>query len=448
MTEVPNCEELERKVLGYAIYNNDLFDQLNAKIEPEAFYSPAFRKFYLYLLKKRQEGHLIDELFCHDYFRKHNLENFFDDFAFVKERNYSELISEFSNLYDRRRIIATYTEAISKAYSTNNESISDILSSVEAFHYEISEADKASSLGEVLNFLNNDDSLIETGLHDLDVKLGKYSFEAGDLIVIGGRPSMGKTNLAMNLIINISEYFRKEESDKSVLFASLEMNEKSVLRRFHSISDVPEFDSSQAFYAETKERLNKLKIYIEDFNSFSNRWAKPINMLIKKIRDRHRRNALGLVVVDNIQLLQTNDNKRYDQNRTVEISAIARALKWLAKEINCPVVVLSPLSRHVESRDNKRPILADLRDSGSIEDIADLVMLLYREGYYLERQEPARWRDESEENFNNRYSDWMDQVQYSRGVSEINIAKNRKGYRGVIRVMFDEETGKFKNLEA
>lgn len=289
---------------------------------------------------------------------------------------------------------------------------------------------------------------VSTGLRDLDHTLG--GMHPSDLIILAGRPSMGKTALATNIALNAARAYKAErQADGSIravngavvgLF-SLEMAaEQLATRIIAETANVPsneirrgEVDQEQfeRIYHAARE-LESLPLYIDDTGGLT------IAQLAARARRLKRQHGLGLLVVDYLQLLTGSSSKRND-GRVQEITEISMGLKALAKELNVPVIALSQLSRQVEQRDDKRPQLADLRESGSIEQDADVVMFVYREEYYLKRAEP---RPDSE-----AHAKWIADCDSARGVAEVIIGKQRHGPIGKVELAFEEKLTKFSNLD-
>ena len=269
---------------------------------------------------------------------------------------------------------------------------------------------------------------------------------------------MGKTALATNIafnVANLTDTIVDEEGNETpvddpvVGFFSLEMSAEQLASRILAegaqiASDKirkgelnqPEFDR----LVQTSQQLQRAPLYIDDTPALS------VSALRTRARRLKRQHGLGLIVVDYLQLLQGSGMGR-EQNRVQEISEITRGLKTLAKELEVPVIALSQLSRAVEQREDKRPQLADLRESGTIEQDADVVMFIYRDEYYLQRAEPSRRADESTEKMNERYMMWEEAMTAVRGRAEIIIAKQRHGPTGTVHLRFYPEATKFDNLE-
>ncbi len=291
---------------------------------------------------------------------------------------------------------------------------------------------------------------IATGLSDLDNMMG--GMHPSDLIILAGRPSMGKTALATNIALSAARAKKRAteagsdagETGAVVGFFSLEMSADQIaMRILAEMAEVPSneirrgtIDKAQfdRIYHKAQE-LNDLPFHIDDTGGLS------IAQVAARARRLQRQKGLDLVVVDYLQLL-TGSGRRSD-NRVQEITEISVGLKALAKELDVPVVALSQLSRQVESRDEKRPLLSDLRESGSIEQDADIVLFVYREEYYLSRSEP---KGDSEEATLSR-AKWLEKMEAARGVAEVIIAKQRHGPIGSVPLRFDQNLTKFSDLD-
>jgi replicative DNA helicase len=286
-----------------------------------------------------------------------------------------------------------------------------------------------------------------TGLRDLDVKMG--GLQRSDLIIVAGRPGMGKTALATNIAYNVAKAHQAElQADgtkKSVNggivgFFSCEMSAEqlatrilaeqtgvsSSLIRRGGITQV-EFDKIRDYTIE----LQHLPLFVDETGGLS------ISQLTARARRLKRQKGLDLIVVDYIQLLQ-GSGKRGNDNRVQEVTEITTSLKALAKELNIPVIALSQLSRQVESRDDKHPQLSDLRESGSIEQDADVVLFVYREEYYLQNKEPKPGTEE--------YAKWQAEMDQAFGQAEVIIAKQRHGPTGTVRLHFEGQFTRFSDL--
>jgi replicative DNA helicase len=298
---------------------------------------------------------------------------------------------------------------------------------------------------------------VATGFIDLDRKLG--GLHPSDLVVLAGRPSMGKTALATNIAFYAARNYqpsaapesRKDAEDGAVVgFFSLEMSAEQLATRILAEESGVSSDrirrgdvSHEDFdkFVQASQQLAALKLFIDDTPALS------VAAVRTRARRLKRQQGLGLIVIDYLQLLRPSNQTRTQDNRVQEISEITRGLKALAKELDVPVLALSQLSRAVEQREDKRPMLADLRESGSIEQDADVVMFIFREEYYLSR-EPTRRPDEAESKYSDRYQEWRERLEKVHGLGEIIVAKQRHGPIGAVKLRFDAETTKFDNYMA
>lgn len=291
---------------------------------------------------------------------------------------------------------------------------------------------------------------IGSGFRRLDNFLG--GFQRSDLIIIAGRPSMGKTALATNIAYNAAKAHvdhEKEGIGTSVGFFSLEMSADQIaLRLLSEKSRIPSKKIRQGSIGmwqyeqilECGRLLCQLPLHIDQTAALS------IAALRHRARYLKRTRNIGLIIVDYLQLLQ-DDRYKQRQNRVQELSDITSSLKGLAKELNVPVIALSQLNRTVELRENKRPQLADLRDSGSIEQDADIVIFVYREAYYFEREKPIKRAQEQESAFQERYTKWEQVLEKIRYKSELIISKHRNGATGVVPMHFEQEFTHFSDTE-
>ena len=286
--------------------------------------------------------------------------------------------------------------------------------------------------------MQNDQGIVgvPTGLNDLDLKLG--GLHKSDLIILAGRPSMGKTALATNIAFNAAQNILKRQEKSAVAFFSLEMSSEQLSTRIIAEqSRIKSNDirrgkiSEEQFdkFIETSKNISELPLYIDETPAIT------IATLSNRARRIKRLFGLSLVVVDYIQLMRGSLNNR--DGRVQEISQITQGLKAIAKELAIPVVALSQLSRAVETRDDKRPILSDLRESGSIEQDADVVMFVYREGYYLKNKEPRPATVE--------HAEWQAKMNEISHLAELIIGKQRHGPTGKITLEFEEMFTKFND---
>jgi replicative DNA helicase len=288
---------------------------------------------------------------------------------------------------------------------------------------------------------------IATGLRDLDGKMG--GLQPSDLIILAGRPSMGKTALVTNIAFNVAKAHRAEQQpdgsikdlDGAVVgFFSLEMSAEQLATRIlaeqaeissekirRGMIDEPEFKR----LVQASQQMAEIPLFIDQTGGIS------IAQLAARARKLKRQRGLGLLIVDYLQLL-TGSAKRSSEGRVQEVSEITTGLKALAKELAVPIIALSQLSRQVEQREDKRPQLSDLRESGSIEQDADVVMFVFREEYYVERSKPAEGTAE--------FQTWMEKMQQVSGKAEVIIGKQRHGPVGTVTLAFEGAYTRFSDL--
>ena len=279
---------------------------------------------------------------------------------------------------------------------------------------------------------------VPTGLRDLDDRLG--GLHKSDLIIIAGRPGMGKTALATNIAFNASKKLQESGKKSSIIFFSLEMSSEQLSTRILAeqsriksndirrgrISD-EQFDK----FIETSKNISELPLYIDETPAIT------IAAMSNRARRIKRIHGLDMIIVDYIQLMRGTLN--YKEGRVQEVSEITQGLKAIAKELSVPVVALSQLSRQVEQRDNKKPQLSDLRESGSIEQDADVVMFVYRESYYLENKEPKPATVE--------HAEWQAKMNEVSNLAELIIGKQRHGPTGNVFLEFEAMFTKFKDTQ-
>lgn len=269
----------------------------------------------------------------------------------------------------------------------------------------------------------------------MDSKLG--GFRNSDLVILAGRPSMGKTAFALNLAINACSKAKLTGVEQVVGFFSLEMSSVDLMTRVVSMwsgVDSTRFIDgkiNEENYNKVREAIvdvNKLPLFIDDSPALT------ISAIRSRARKLKRQNNLSILFIDYLQLIKCTEKV---DNRTLEVAEITRSLKALAKELNIPIIALSQLSRAVEQRVDKKPILSDLRESGSIEQDADIVMFIYREEYYLKGKEPRINTLEHKE--------WIEKLNKSHNIAEIIITKHRKGPTGNVKLYYDDKCSKFNN---
>ncbi|MDC0473294.1 replicative DNA helicase [Pelagibacteraceae bacterium] len=457
---LPSNLEAEQAVLGSVLVNNDIIDEISNIINSIKFFDPIHRKIYEVIEGLNNKGMIANPITLKNFFENNSgleevggvdyLIKLTRFSASVKQAvDYSKLVHE---MYVKRELI-NISENIS--YESRDDSVDktgeNIIEDAEKSLFDLAERGNFSQT--FLKFNQALDQTIEmatqamksdqgivgvpTGLTDLDEKLG--GLHKSDLVIIAGRPSMGKTALATNIAYYAAKKIQENNEKSSVAFFSLEMSSEQLSTRILSeqarikSNDIRRGKASEEElnrYIETSRNIYELPLYIDETPAI------PISTLSNRARRIKRLFGLSLIVVDYIQLMRTS-SKRYD-GRVQEISEITQGLKALAKELSVPVLALSQLSRAVEQRDDKLPQLSDLRESGSIEQDADVVMFVYREEYYLEKKQPKLGSIE--------HAEWQSKMNDVNGLADIIIGKQRHGPTGNIHVEFEGMYTKFKDL--
>ncbi len=457
--ELPNNIEAEQSVIGSILVTNEIFDEINTIISSTNFYDPMHQKIFSAIENLIYKGMLANPITLKNYFEDEK-----DD---LNVPEYLVKITKFSTstrqaieyskiIYDmfvRRELIKISEETIDTAKLNDiNTNGQDIIENSEKLLFDL--AEKGSFNSSLTKFdeamrqtiemataaYKNEEGIVgvPTGLRDLDDRLG--GLHQSDLIIIAGRPSMGKTSLATNIAFNAAKKIQENGKKSTVAFFSLEMSSEQLSTRILAeqsrirsndirrgrISD-EQFDK----FLETSKDISELPLYIDETPAIS------IAAMSNRARRIKRLFGLDLIVIDYIQLMRgTSANK---DGRVQEISQITQGLKAIAKELAIPVVALSQLSRQVEQRDDHKPQLSDLRESGSIEQDADVVMFVYREGYYLQRKEPREATVE--------HAEWQAKMNEVAHLAEIIIGKQRHGPVGKVLLEFEEQFTKFKDTQ-
>ncbi len=457
--ELPNNIEAEQSVIGSILVTNEIFDEISLIISNTNFYDPMHQKIYNAIESLIYKGMLANPITLKNYFKDEKDDLDIPEYL-VKITKFSTPLRqaiEYSKIiYDmfvRRELIKISEETIDNAkindLDTNGQ---NIIENSERLLFDL--AEKGSFNSSLVKF---DDAMrqtiemasaaykneggivgVPTGLRDLDNKLG--GLHQSDLIIIAGRPSMGKTSLATNIAFNAARHIQDNSKKSSIAFFSLEMSSEQLSTRILSeqariasndirrgrISD-EQFDQ----FLETSKNIAELPLFIDETPAIS------IAAMSNRARRIKRLHGLDMIVIDYIQLMKgTTYNK---DGRVQEISQITQGLKAIAKELGVPVLALSQLSRQVEQRDNHKPQLADLRESGSIEQDADVVLFVYREGYYLQRKEPREATVE--------HAEWQAKMNEVAHLAEIIIGKQRHGPIGKVTLEFEERFTKFKDTQ-
>lgn len=436
---MPHDEVAEKSLLGAIIINNEILPEVLTIVRPRDFYEKRHQIIFQAIVDLYDQHKPVDLLTLTAELKSTKQLNTIGKASYLAElsnfvpaashaKAYADIVERASV---RRRLINAGTQIAEKAYEDDADA-GNLIGDAERELFEVSDKIVKSDYVSIDDLLadafdridelhRNKGALrgLKTGFRDLDKKTA--GFQKGDLIIIGARPAMGKTTFAQNLTYNIATI-----NKKGVLFFSMEMAANEIIDRM--ISDVSGVDNwkmrtgnltDEEFQkiGDAMDEMDGLPIYIDDTSS----------MTIVELRNKARRamhdHDIGIVVVDYLQLIQGSD--RYKGNRVQEVTEISRGLKILARELEIPVVALAQLSRNVTGRDDPRPVLSDLRESGSIEQDADLVMFLHRPDYYKQ----------NDDNYEETH------------ITELLVAKHRHGAVGKIELYFHPELLRFMSLD-
>lgn len=459
----------EQAVISALMADNNVFDSLSGFLMEEHFSDPRYASIYAEACVQIPRGRTINAItLAHTLRANENFQGIENIDAFLanlatevvsvsKAPEYARVVHD---LAIRRELIRVGGDLANRAREKLDVDAEQLISLAEQDLYRMAERGRYE--GGAISFQEAMQQAIEnaeaafmrdgglaghsTGLKDLDKSLG--GLHESDLLILAGRPSMGKTALATSIAFNVANACRRgktESGDKKLIngapvaFFSLEMSAEQLAARI--LSEQSEINSSKirrgqitkeemSRLAEVARRLEEIELFIDDTP------ALPISTLAARCRRLKRQKNIGLVVVDYLQLLRPAG--RGGDNRVQELSEITQGLKALAKELNLPVLALSQLSRAVEQREDKRPQLSDLRESGSIEQDADVVMFVYREEYYVGRTEPREGTAEHEQ--------WKQKMDEVYGMAEVIIGKQRHGPIGTTKLHFNADFTRFGNL--
>ena len=458
--ELPNNIEAEQAVIGSILVSNDIFDDVSIIIDNKKFYDPVHQKIFAAIENLISKGMLANPITLKNYFENDNsLAELEGHEYLVKLTKFSTTIRqaiEYSKIvYDMhiRRELIKISETMTENASNKILDLpgNKIIEDSERLLFDLAEKGSLNTsfikFDQALNYtiemasnaFKNEEGIVgvPTGLTDLDDRLG--GMHNSDLLIIAGRPSMGKTALATNIAFHAAKKLQEKGTKSSIAFFSLEMSSEQLSTRILAEqSRIKSNDirrgriSEEQFdkFIETSKNISELPLYIDETPAIS------IAAMSNRARRIKRLHGLDLVVVDYIQLMSAANTR---DGRVQEISEITKGLKALAKELSVPVLALSQLSRAVEHRDDKKPQLSDLRESGSIEQDADVVMFVYREAYYLERKEPRPATVD--------HADWQAKMNEVSNLAEIIIGKQRHGPTGNINVEFEAMFTKFRDIQ-
>ncbi len=469
---VPHNIEAEQALLGAILVNNDASDRVSAFLEAHHFFDPLHGRIYEAAVKLIMAGKRATPITLKTFFEHEEpigdltVPQYLGRLAanattIINAEDYARTVYDLSV---RRNLIIIGEHMVNQAYESQVDFTPAIqIEEAEQQLYDLAETGKYGSgfepfstaltdaIDMAANAYQRDGHLsgIATGFRDLDQKMG--GLQASDLVIIAGRPSMGKTAFATNIAYHVASAYKSEHlpdgtekvTDGAVVgFFSLEMSAEQLATRIISEqASIPserirrgkiereEFDR----LVEASQNLQTLPLFIDQTGGIS------LAQLAARARRLKRQKNLGLVIVDYLQLL-SGSSRRASEGRVQEVTEITTGLKALAKELNVPIVALSQLSRQVENREDKRPQLADLRESGSIEQDADVVMFVFREEYYIERRQPREGTPD--------HIAWQDEMEQAEGLAEVIIGKQRHGPTGTIRLQFRSEVTRFADYVA
>jgi replicative DNA helicase len=466
----PHNIEAEQSLLGAILVNNDAFYRVSDFLEPKHYFETVHQKIYETASSLIRMGKVATPV---------TLKTFFPADADILGMTVSQYLARLAaeattiinaqdygrTIYDlslRRDLIGIGEDMVNVAYDAPVDFAPRAqIEDAERKLYELAESGRYDggfqkfsqaltvAVDMAAKAFQRDGKLsgIATGLRDLDIKMG--GLQPSDLIIVAGRPGMGKTALATNIAYNVARAYRGEvQADGTtkavnggvVGFFSCEMSAEQLATRIIAertgipSSHIRRGGITESDFEKIRDysiELQSLPFYVDETGGLS------IAQLMARARRLKRQRGLDLLVVDYIQLLQ-GSNRRSSDSRVQEVTEITTSLKALAKELNVPVIALSQLSRQVESRDDKRPQLSDLRESGSIEQDADVVLFVFREEYYLANKEPRAGTPE--------YEKWQLDMSLVHGKAEVIIGKQRHGPTGTVELQFDAAVTRFGDL--
>jgi len=459
----PSNLEAEQALLGSVLINNDIIDEISTIVNANTFYDPAHIKIYEVIESLNNKGMIANPITLKNFFEKDDMLSEVGGTEYLvkltrfsgsakQSVDYAKVIHE---MYLRRELVQISNQLSSDTLNASyqEQNAENIIESTEKSLFDL--AERGSFSQSFLKFNQALDQTIEmatlamksdqgivgvpTGLTDLDEKLG--GLHKSDLVILAGRPGMGKTALATNIAYHAAQNLMHRQEKSSIAFFSLEMSSEQLSTRILSeqariksddIRRGKVTESEINRYIETSRNIYNLPLYIDETPAIT------ISTLSNRARRIKRLFGLSLIVVDYIQLMRAPSSNNRGDNRVQEVSEITQGLKALAKELKVPVLALSQLSRAVESRDDKKPQLSDLRESGSIEQDADVVMFVYREAYYLENKQPKLGSIE--------HAEWQSKMNDVNGLADIILGKQRHGPTGTVKVEFEGIYTKFKDL--
>ena len=470
IAHIPCNIEAEQALLGAILFDNAAYERITDRLQGRHFFEPFHQRLYSAMEEYIRKGQLAEPIVLQERFRRDPAFDQLGGLSYLADlvgrappaANAPDYARVIYDLALRRDLIRIGGDIASEAMTDVDRDAREQIEIAEQQLYTLAESGATSSgfqtFADALHgavemtaeAFNRDGGLagVSTGLTDLDKKLG--GLHPSDLLILAGRPSMGKTALATNIAFNVARNYawepqadgtRKTVRGGVVAFFSLEMSaEQLALRLLADASGVSgdrlrkgEIDAAEfGRVRDAALEIQESPLFIDATGGLS------ISKLTARARRLKRQAGLDLIIVDYLQLVTASEGKK-GEGRVQEVSEITMGLKALAKELRLPVIALSQLSRQVESRDDKRPQLSDLRESGSIEQDADAVMFVYREAYYKGRAEPRLGTPE--------HLSWQEEMDNIRHIAEVIIGKQRHGPIGPVRLSFNDDLTKFGNLE-
>jgi replicative DNA helicase len=468
LRSAPHNIEAEQALLGAIMINNEAFDRVSDFLEPTHFYEGLHGEVFDTARKLIRAGKAANPITMKAFIAERDLAGMTvaqylvrlvtNATTVINAGEYGRVVYE---LAQRRTLISVGEDIVNRAYDAPaDDTPRDQIENAERQLYALAESgryeggfqsfDRAlkTSLDMAANAFQRDGGLsgVATGLRDMDSMMG--GLQKSDLVIVAGRPGMGKTSLATNIAFNIAKAFKPKKRDDGFIeagdggrvgFFSLEMSAEQLATRILaeqsgiSSSDIRRGKIDNNDFMRLQDAVGEMQrvpLHIDQTGGIS------IAQLVARARRLKRQHGLDLIVVDYLQLL-TGASKKSD-NRVQELTEITTGLKALAKELEIPVIALSQLSRQVENRDDKRPQLSDLRESGSIEQDADVVLFVFREEYYVRGKEPRPGTPE--------HIQWQDEMARLHGKAEVIIGKQRHGPTGTIMLQFDANVTRFSDL--
>lgn len=470
--EIPHNLEAEQALLGAILVNNDVMEKVQDFLLPDHFANAGHAKIFAACMTMIEKGQLVTPVTLKPFFEKDELLEEVGGAIYLSKLAASAItiinaVDYGLLIYDlavRRNLIDLGTDIVNKAYEFEVEETSkEQIEEAEKQLYSMAESgvseggfkDFKTSAITAVNVIGNalqrkgELAGITTGFESINRKIG--GLHKSDLLIIAGRPAMGKTALATNIAFNAAKAYKHDidlgvplDQNKGAVvgFFSLEMSSDQLASRILAEqSGLSSQDMRQGrLNQEQFNQLSRVAVELEGLPLFIDDSAGlTIGALRTRARRLQRQHGLGLVIVDYLQLLRGTGTKgKGVENRVQEVSEITRGLKALAKELKIPVIALSQLNRGIESRENKRPLLSDLRESGTIEQDADMVTFVYRPEYYHDQQQPDPGTAE--------HIDWLAEGEKLFGMAEFIIGKQRHGPTGIINLKFEAQITKFSDL--